>query len=260
MNRGPLVLIAGAVVFVLILFFAFDTVPSDQAQIEKSRALNFETVELESMVQASTQALPADEAAFFRTYDNLVRTAQSDSARIAALEQLSAAWYQRGGFAEAGYYAEQIAEIEPSAMNWEAAAMTFWNCIRSDLDLESRTICRSHAEQSFQNAISLDPENVTYRVNMAVCNATLPPSDNPMKGIQSLLSLNEKYPENTSVLFWLAKFGLDTGQTDKAIARLQKALELAPDERRLHCLIAEAYRQNGDSANAERHMVECNED
>jgi Flp pilus assembly protein TadD len=245
---------------VLVLFLGFDTVPSDQAQVEKSRALNFETAELESMVQASTKALPADEATFFRTYENMARTAESDTARIAALEQLSAAWFQRGGFAEAGYYAEKIAEIEPSALNWEAAAMTFWNCLRSDLAIDTRTICRSHADQCFQNAISLDPDNVTYRINLAVCNATMPPSDNPMKGIQSLLSLSEKYPENTSVLFWLAKFGLDTGQTDKAIARLQKALEIAPDERRLHCLIAEAYSQIGDSVNAERHMADCNED
>lgn len=242
------------------MFLGFDTVPSDQAQIEKSRALNFETAELEGMVQASTAALPADEQTFFRTFENIVRTSTVDSARIQALEQLSAGWYQRGGYAEAGYYAEQIAELAPSALNWEAAAMTFWNCINADLEMTTRTLCRSHAEQCFQNAISLDPENVTYRVNLAVCNATLPPSDNPMKGIQSLLSLNEKYPENTSVLFWLAKFGLDTGQTDKAIARLNTALEIAPDERRLHCLIAEAYSQIGDSANAERHLAECNED
>ena len=209
---------------------------------------------------SSRSSLPPDEATFFNTFENIARQSDNDSAKIQALEQLSAAWYERGGYAEAGYYAEQIAELSPSALNWEAAGMTFWSCIRSDLAMDTRTVCRNHAEMCFQNAISLDPDNVNYRINLAVCYATLPPENNPMKGIQSLLSLNEQYPENTSVLFWLAKFGLDTGQFEKAIARLQKGLEIAPDERRLHCLLADAYMQSGDSAAAERHVAKCNED
>ena len=111
-----------------------------------------------------------------------------------------------------------------------------------------------------EKAISLDPQNVTYRINLAVCYATMPPEDQPMKGIMSLLSLNEKHPENISVLFWLAKFGLETGQTDKAIGRLQTALELDPEQRRLHCLMASAYRQKGDEATAATFEAKCVED
>ena len=260
MSKGQWILTGGSILVVLILFFGFDTVPSDQAQIEKSRALNFETAELENHVKSSTESLPPDESTFFHSYENIVRSAESEEMRIDALEQLSAAWYDRGGYAEAGHFAQLIAETQSSADNWEAAAMTFWSCIQSDEDIEIRRICRDHAEECFQNAISLDPENINYRINLAVCNATLPPQDNPMKGIQSLLSLNEKYPENTSVLFWLAKFGLDTGQTEKAIARLQRALELDPDQRRLSCLMAVALRQSGNEAEAQTYDAKCNED
>ncbi len=260
MTRPQIILIAASLVFLAILFFGFDTVPKEQAQVEKSRALNVETAELQTLVDEARASIPPDEKSFFNTYENIARSAQTDSARIEALENLSAGWYQRGEFAVAGYYAEQIANIEPTALNWEAAGMTFWSCINSDLDTELRTMCLSHAETSFQNAISLDPENVNYRLNLAVCYATLPPQDNPMKGVMSLLALNSEYPENTSVLYWLARFGLQTGQTEKAIGRLQTALELEPGEKRFICLLADAYQQAGNQAAAEEYAAKCQED
>ncbi len=260
MTRPQVILVVSSIAVLAILFFGFDTVPEEQAQVEMSRALNVEAAELQSLVDAAKASIPADEKTFFNTYENIARSASSDSARIDALENLSAGWYRRGEFAVAGYYAEQIAEMDPSALNWEAAGMTFWSCINSDLETDVRTMCLSHAETSFQNAISLDPDTVNYRVNLAVCYATLPPQDNPMKGVMSLLELNRQYPENTSVLFWLARFGLQTGQTDKAIGRLQKALELEPGEKKFICLLADAYQQAGNTAAAEEYAAKCQDD
>ena len=69
-----------------------------------------------------------------------------------------------------------------------------------------------------------------------------PQPDTPMKGIQLLLELNNKNPESVQVLYHLARFGIQTGQNEKAIARIEKGLSIEPDNKKLICLAAKAYR------------------
>jgi len=68
-----------------------------------------------------------------------------------------------------------------------------------------------------------------------------------MKGIQLLLELNRSNPENVSILYYLARFGMRTGQYEKARERLEKALSLDPAQRRLHCLMADLLLETHQS-------------
>jgi Tfp pilus assembly protein PilF len=63
-----------------------------------------------------------------------------------------------------------------------------------------------------------------------------------MKGIQLLLELNNKHPESVQVLYHLARFGMQTGQNEKALARIEKGLSIDPNNEKLICLAAKAYQ------------------
>jgi uncharacterized protein HemY len=102
------------------------------------------------------------------------------------------------------------------------------------------------AIQALENAISIDPETVQYRVNLALIYAERPPQDNPMKGVQMLLSLNEKHPDDVLVLNALARLAIKTGQWDKAQQRLERAEALDPENITTICLLAEIYDQLKD--------------
>ena len=61
-----------------------------------------------------------------------------------------------------------------------------------------------------------------------------------MKGILLLRDLNEKNPDNVKIILTLARLGLQTGQFDKAIARIESALEIDSENSEAICYMANA--------------------
>jgi cytochrome c-type biogenesis protein CcmH/NrfG len=83
-----------------------------------------------------------------------------------------------------------------------------------------KAFCNQRAVQAFENAISLNPDNASHRLNLALTYTEMPPEDNPMKGILLLRELQEQYPENTQVLNALGRLAIQTGQYARAVERL----------------------------------------
>ena len=79
-----------------------------------------------------------------------------------------------------------------------------------------------------------------------------------MKGILMLLELNKQYPDNVGVLLQLGRLALGTNQLEKAVERLRTLLEIQPDNKEAHCLLAEAYSKMGQSQKAETEFEICN--
>ena len=85
-----------------------------------------------------------------------------------------------------------------------------------------------------------------------------PPEDQPMKGIQILLGMNRENPENVTVIKALARLGIQTGQMDKAYARLIKAKAIAPDDKEIDCLLVKVYEAQQQSKLALEAAQKCN--
>ena len=118
--------------------------------------------------------------------------------------------------------------------------------------------CKGRAIKAFEkcNIIGL-LKKLEHHTNLATVYADYPPEDNPMKGILMLLDLNKKHPDYVPVLNNLARLGLKTGQFDKAISRLEKALEIDPENAKAHCLMAQVYEAKGDSDKAREFTEKC---
>src|SRR5690606_5723955 len=102
-----------------------------------------------------------------------------------------------------------------------------------------------------------NPSNLQHQVNLALVYTENPPSENPMKGILMLVNLNKQEPENVMVLNQLGRLAIKTGQFEKAIERLSKAIELEPDNLASNCLLAKAYQGTGDQAKASKYQTQC---
>ena len=257
MGKSQIALVAGSCVLVLLLFFGFDRIPSEQKLVEKSRALNFETADWSGILNADKKSLDASDVSYLKTLENVVENTQIDSQRIETLKQLSGAWFERGKYASAGHYAEKIAEFEETESTWAIAGATFAYALSGQFTNDVKDACLKHAVHCFENALSLNPDNIEHRINLAICYVEHPLQNNAMHGIQSLLALNEKFPEDTSVLYHLARFGMQTGQYEKAIDRLKKAIEIDPSQKRMHCLLERAYRETGSLQLAQVHQDLC---
>ncbi len=257
LNKSHYLAISGFTLLFFILFFCFDTKPKEIKVAEKSRASFIETTNIQNLLQIARENLRADEMGMMDAMYMRIEVAKTDSAKIQEFKNLSSAWYQKSYYGIAGYYAEEIAKIQEDELSWSIAGTTYANGIRNATAQKEKDFCAIKSRQALEKAISLNPTNVNHQINLAVTYAESPVAENPMKGVMMLLDLNEKNPENTSVMYQLARFGLQTGQYDKAIERLEKILNLEPNNNRAICLLAEVYDASGNKEKAELFSQKC---
>ena len=80
-----------------------------------------------------------------------------------------------------------------------------------------------------------------------------------MKGIIMLMDLNKQHPEHVGILTNLGRLGLKTSQFEKAAQRLEKALEIEPNNLTANCLIVKAYEGLGNEEKAKAFQKKCEE-
>jgi tetratricopeptide (TPR) repeat protein len=91
----------------------------------------------------------------------------------------------------------------------------------------------NEALQHLQQAININPNDINYCIEMAICYLHL---DNPNRAVNILSPLYVKYPKNTAVIKPLCIALLDSGQMDKAKGILSEAEELMASDLALKAL------------------------
>lgn len=245
MSKTQLAILSFVVALFLLLYFGFDTKPKAQKEINKDRIENAESTSINSLLLSAKNNLKPEDASEVLLAEAKLSEAKNDLDKTEAYKGLSSAWYKIDRFAIAGYYAQLVADQEATAEAWSIAGATYNRGLNFEKEEKAIEFCTNRAIQAFENAISLDPSNVTHKVNLAVCYAERPPQDNPMKGILMLIDLNKKHPENVPTLSTLGRLGIQTGQFEKAAGRLEKALQIEPKNVKVNCLLAQAYEGLG---------------
>ncbi len=259
LTRLQVWVLLGSVVLFALLYFGFDTRSPDMKQLDKQRKLVLASADPMVLLQeAKAQLDPASRNNILAIETDLEAT-RDTTARIEALKRLSSAWFDLGFPELAGHYAEQVARLAPSGESWSIAGTTYLLCLQRQKAEKVRNFCTQRAIESLESAASLEPDTLRHRINLALVFTENPPQDNPMKGIQMLLNLDREHPDNPMVLNQLGRLAIQTGQYDRAIERLEKALERAPRNRTTVCLLAQAYAGAGLADKAKRFESLCNE-
>lgn len=257
MNKNQLILIAAAVLAVVVIYFGFDTKDASLREAESARAMAFQPTDFINIKRAVINDLSSERRNAIESLEFALEQTEDEGQRIEYHKQLSSNWMQFGVPALAGYHAEQVAEKEMTAEAWSISGSTYSICMHR-ADTESRkTLCANRAIASFENAVSLEPNNLDNRLNLAVTLAEFPPKNNPMAGIEQLLELNRQNPEYVPALYNLGRLNIQVGEYQRAVERLERAYDLEPDNQRVICLLPVAYGQLGDNQNARRFAELC---
>lgn len=257
-NREQTYYLFGALVLVAILFFGFNTKPSTQKTLEKSRVLNAPGFDVRSLQSEAIETLKPDQVNYIETLESQIQFAGEDSSKINLLQQLSGYWFDMGNPLLAGYYAKQIAEKKQDAESWSITGTTFASALsEAEIEESNKVIARDQAIEAFENAISLEPKVIEHRVNQALCFIELPDQAQPMKGIQMLATLATNYPESPLPTFHLARLALRTGQIEKAEERIEQSLSIDSTNAKMACLANEIYSQAGKPEEAKRWSGLC---
>lgn len=256
LTKNQIVLIISCLVLFGIIYFGCDTTPPEIREVEKSISQNIETTSIQNIVVDARKKMSREQIAIIDLLKSDLDNA-TDSTKVENLINLSSKWYEFGNAALSGYYAQQVAEINNDEISWSVSGTTYTLCVKTTEDQNVRDFCSGRALKSFENALSLNPDNVETKINMALVNVENPPNGQPMTGILQLRDLVAKYPENTSVLNQLAKLAIRTNQIDKALERLNTSIGLDPDKIATNCLLAEALSLAGRAVEGEQYKEKC---
>jgi tetratricopeptide (TPR) repeat protein len=204
------------------------------------------------------EKLSAESAAALEEIErSLAQTSSDERSKTKVLEQLSGQWFEEGEYAISGYYAQQIAETLRTGESWGIAGATYAIGIQRSEAEKTKAYCAGRAVQAFENAVSLEPEELSHKINLALIYTDRPPQDNPMKGILMLVDLDKTFPNQPGILFHLGRLALRTGQYEKAIARLETVTALDPERTEAFCLLAQAYSETGEEAKSAAAQTRC---
>lgn len=146
-----------------------------------------------------------------------------------------------------GLYYLELAEKQPTASNWLKAGDQLRNGYKSAADSLQESFLVSKALYAYEQALELDPENLEAQTGLGA--ATVEGTPAPMKGIQLLLGVVEKDPDNPGANLTLGKFSMQTGQYEKARDRFLTVVESQPGGE-VYFYLGEAYRQLGEKEKA----------
>lgn len=253
MKKAQYIALLFAVLLAAVLHFGFDKKTPEQKDAVSKREMSSEVLNINNLIQTRKKELSKDDL----TGINILEGDLKDSSNINAMKELSGRWFSLGYPEVAGFYAKTIAEELKTSDSWGIAGTTYMYGVRKYEDQVFKSYCRDNAERAFENAISLDTDNISHAVNLAVLRAEAPDPDNPMLGIQMLLDLNKANPDNITVLMTLARFGMQTGQYEKVKERLMKVLTLEPDNSSAKCMLGRVYEASGNDMEALRLLEFC---
>jgi tetratricopeptide (TPR) repeat protein len=258
MNKNQILLLVGGVLLFLILYFGFDIIPQKTKDLEKSRSLNIESTGINNLLKDAMATLDAQQKSIIEAINlDVEKSSKDTTALIERIKSLSGTWYEFGFPSISGSYAEDIANMLKTDESWSIAGTTYAICVKNSEDPKVKDFCSKRAVKAFEKAISISPENIEHRINLAICYVDNPVQDNPMQGILMLRELNTNNPENVAVLNQLGKLAIQTNQNERALERLETAIGLEPENQTTICLLATAYKNMGNAAKADEYSNKC---
>lgn len=258
MTRSQWGLIGLSLVVVLLLYVGFDIAPPASLDLEKSRSVQIESTGIENLEKQALGSMPAEQKSLIEAVMSSVEKSADTIQKISALQNLSGTWYDLGFPGISGYYAEEVANFSKTAESWSIAGTTFAICYKQTTDEKTKNFCWKRAVHAFESALSIEPDKIETRINLAICYVDVPPTENPMQGILMLRTLNNQYPGKPAILNQLAKLALQTGQIDKAVERLMESWKVDSINQETACLLADAFAQKGDEKQALKFKSKCN--
>jgi tetratricopeptide (TPR) repeat protein len=258
MTRLQSIILASSLAFFCLLYFGLSPKPKNIASIERKRAIETEVTDINNLIRDVQSSLTSEQRSYLITLEKEIELSEDEVKKINLLKRLSGKWFEYKQPHIAGFYAEKVAEIENNIEAWGITGTTYAATFKSDKEKKVKDFAFSKAATAFENAISLDPNAIQPKVNLALCYVEYPPKDNPMKGILMLIDLDKQYPDNVLILTNLGRLGMQTGQYDKAIGRLKRVLELEPENRKANCLLAQLFSEKGEQDKAKVYLEKCN--
>lgn len=247
MNRNQIIAITTCVLLGLgVYLFTSIQKPKDSttapvaAKTENPAALNMEeyVAETSAMIQDDTLRSHIEALTDKKDYQGLVDAfAKMDKPLVVV------------------YYLQKKAASANSVTDWVGLGDFSMMLLQTAPDEKAKNYLNATAIESYKAAVAIDSTVTDNRLRLA--SAYMEGGAQPMQGVSILLDIVKKDSTNVDALLMLGRFGIISGQYDKAIARLEKILYLQPQNSEALLMLAEAHNNLGHKDEALKLLEKC---
>lgn len=254
MQKGQVALGVGALILALLLYFVGKTTLNKEKSQVATNAVSLTLEDYET--QQTAKLLEAEKSQLSTITAAIKATKQADTATLKKLYiQTSDFWKNIGNSALSAYYYYQYANTDATKIAYSNAGDLFINAFKHGEDSVISNNLITFAVRSYENAIQKDSNDIELQIKLA--EVYVQGSQEPMKGIGILRDLAVKLPNNIPVLLALGRLSIQSGQYDKAKERLQKVLQLEPQNTEALYFLAITEAQLGHKDEAIRLFDMC---
>lgn len=248
MNKTTIIAIISSIA-ILFLVYIFTDIKQDTDPNKKTISTN-NNQPVNSFIDGFNETLSPAE---LEKVNQLIKEAQNNSF---AADSVIKFYENKQQYNIAAYFHNLKAEVSPSSEAWELAGDRQLSVSSNTAyDAEFNLELFQNALNAYQKALELDKNNAEIKVKLG--SALVGKSEQPMQGITYLLEVVQEDSMHLNANFALGKFGIISGQYDKAIIRLEKVLTLQPENTEALFLSAEAYDNLGRKEEAIASLQKC---
>ncbi|OQP66036.1 hypothetical protein A3860_15740 [Niastella vici] len=251
MKKQQLILVGSGVTLLCLIYFFGKTIPPKKNPGAVAAATGAKEISFNTILEASKQQLSAAQQAYVAQLETAVVRGDVKEQQVKVYKQLAEFWKDSAHLLlPYAYYSAQASKLENSQKSLTFAAQFFLEGIRRQDNPELQRWMATEAKELFERALQIAPNNDSLKVGLgsAILFGNL--GEGPMEGIMKIREVAERDPENMYAQFMLGLGGMVSGQFDKAIDRLLKVVQHQPDNVEAILMLADAYEQHKDKANA----------
>jgi predicted Zn-dependent protease len=235
-----LILSVGAVGLFVLLFMAPKIGSSSQSK--ENKMASKASIDLKGNVDMYlNMAERSLDPGLKKEADLLETTALKD---ITFSDSLARFWDKQKRPDLASYVLEKKAERSNKASDWFTAGNRYYYSVQFIADETERPLLFQSAIRCFKSGLKQEPGNVDSQIMMASCYVE--GTESPMDGVTLLKEIEKKDSNNIKLQLTFAFFSVKSNQTDKAITRFKKVLQLDPNYIEAYLHLADIYEQMND--------------
>lgn len=203
---------------------------------------------VDSILTASRRTLPAHAADELASIENEIAGLRDSAAMAPFYEKVANIWKEHKQVAPYAWATGKAAHLARSEKKLNFAGQFYLELMHEAGTPAVGAWAAEGAVNCLSEALKLNPDNDTTR--LALATAYIEGTGAPMSGVSILREMVAKEPDHIPANLLLGRLSIQSGQWDKAVARLEHVIELEPTHREALYFLAEAYKGKGNKEKA----------
>ena len=254
MKKPQWITVSIAVIIIISVFLFGRTVPAKKNAKVDTHDENdghdhsaSSVISIDSILTIAKKQLTAEQVTRLSMLENSISRGDVKEQQLKVYHQLSHFWGDSMRFFPPyAWYEGEAARLENSEKTLTFAAHLFLDNLQQEQNAQLARWEALQAKDLFERSLKINPDNDSAKVGLGASYLFGNISPNPMEGILKIMEVIAKDSTNVYAQLTLVKGSIVSGQTDKAINRLQTVNRLYPENIEAILMLAEVFERKGD--------------